>query len=521
MSFTFRGLVFGDTGTGWASPTYAQLREGFADYLRELRQLAWLNTSPGSFFGEIVDFATTCVDLSLQADSEAVSRTLFTSAGGVSLDQLVAPATERVQASPSTATVWAYGTAGGTALMGSAIRATATSTAFTLDAPITIPAAPAEAYGVEIGNFAAGAFNGQPFTVTVDGTPVPYVPGPADTGETTRNGLVTAINAAGLTQVGWRGGQSPTAPNRWLLMVIEDQGVGVFPLSVAGPVGQILAFPADSAGATASTSGPTAANAESLRVGPPFANITGYTNVEAAVLGLTQETNSQLRARHQIGQRGQGGGNPDAIRAIVLAQVAIGGGGATFCSVEYNPEDVIDPVTLNVPHSIRVIVNSDANVPDVALAIWRAKAAGDDMNGAVVQVIQDQVGNDQTVLFDLLQDQFIGVAITIATGPDWPVNGDPLAQLRQDVADYIEALQPNSEGNGVRPNLLPISTYPDGSSRGVVNFTVAIGVGPSGGPFVYQDTYPTIEPNADLASVILTSRQKARCNVADVQAVIP
>ena len=99
--------------------------------------------------------------------------------------------------------------------------------------------------------------------------------------------------------------------------------------------------------------------------------------------------------------------------------------------------------------------------------------------------------------------------------------GDPLFQLRQDVQQYIEGLQPTANGGGVRVNLLPISLFPDGTPRGVVNFTVQVGDGPApAGPSTYRDIYPTVEPDAEAASVLLTGRQKARAVISDIFASI-
>ena len=88
------------------------------------------------------------------------------------------------------------------------------------------------------------------------------------------------------------------------------------------------------------------------------------------------------------------------------------------------------------------------------------------------------------------------------------------------MADFIEALQPTSNGSTVAVNVLPISTFPNGQPRGVANFRVRVGDGPQGGPFTWLDWYPTVEPDAFLASVALNGRQKARCDVADVAASI-
>jgi hypothetical protein len=197
---------------------------------------------------------------------------------------------------------------------------------------------------VEVVAFAAGAYDGQLFTVTVDGTPATYLAGPTDTGADVRLGLVTAINALVLTQTGFFGGTSPQN-TRVALLVIEEGGGGAFPLSVAGPALQIFAFLSVASPVTAVDAGALLAPAGSLRYCSLPAGITGVTNAEDATPGRTRETDSQFRARHQITQRGLGGGSPDAIRAIILSPLVVGGGDATFCLVEYNPTDTTDTDT--------------------------------------------------------------------------------------------------------------------------------------------------------------------------------
>lgn len=517
---TIWGLVIGDDGTGFVVPTYAEIREALAQRIRNLRGIANLHTEPGSEFGDVVDLETTALDTACQGMQQAVDRTIFTSMGGTALDQFLADYLTRVQASASTVVAYPYGTAGAAIGLGTLLRASPLGTAFATDGAVVIPVAPTVAYAFEIENFATGAYAGQAFTVTVAGTPVVYVANGGDNGQTVRNGLVTAINANLVitTQVAYRGGQSPTT-SRWAALVIEEGGGGPFALAAAGPALQIFAWNAIASPATCQVTGPVQAPEESLRYWSAPVGAQGVTNADAATPGLERETDAQFKARHQIAQRGLGGGSPDAIRAIMLSPTSVGGGGATFCTVEYNPTDVTDGAG-NLPHSVRVVVNSDAVAADIGLALWKGKAAGDNTNGPELVVVTDAEGNNQDVYIDRLADQYIGVEIEVEVGVDWPNTGDPLDQLRQDVADYIEGLQPTSNGSAVRPNLLPISTFPNGQSRGVVNFHVRIGPGPQGGPFIWLDWYPNVEPDAALASVLLNGRQKARCDVADVAAVI-
>lgn len=520
MAFTFLGLTIGDDGTGFQMPVYAEWRGAISQKIRQLRGVANLNTEPGSPFGDMVDLVVTGVDLAGQAASDAVSRTVYSAMGGVSLDQFLADLITRVTATPSTAVVYAYGTAGATVPITTPVRTSSVGVAFQFLGAVVVPAAPTTSYVVEIANFAAGAYVGQNFTLTIAGTPVSYLAGIGDDGEAVRDGLITAVNLALLSQDAYRGGQSPTT-SRWALVVIEGGGGGAFTLSVSAPVSQAFVWPAAPGNvSSAPSTGPIAAPAESLRVGPPFAGLQGYVNIDDAVLGRSRETDSQLKARHQLAQRGLGGGSPDAIRAIILSPVAVNGGGATYCAVEYNPTDLTDAAG-NLPHSVRVVVDADADGQSVANALFRAKAAGDNTNGPELFQVTDSVGGLQDILIDRLDDAWIAVVMTVTIGTDWPALGDPLAQLRQDVTDYINALQPaGNNAGGVRVNLLPISTFPDGTTRGVINFTVQLGTGPQGGPYVYQDIYPTAEPNADIASIILTSRDKPRCSIVDVAATI-
>ena len=520
MAFTFLGLTIGDDGTGFRMPTLAAFRGALAQSIRQRRGIANLNTDPGSFFGDLIDQASEAVYLAGQAASEAVSRTVYQSMGGVSLDQFLADIMTRITASASTGNVYAYGTAGATVPITTAVRTSSVGTPFVFLGAAVVPAAPTSAYAVEIKNFAAGAQTGQAFTVTVAGTPIVFVAGLFDDGEAVRDGLLANVNAALLQQAAYRGGQSPTTSR--FAMIVEDSLGGPYAISVAGPAAAIFAWPAISGAVTSAPNlGPISAPAESLRVGPPFAGLQGYVNIENATPGRSQESDSAMKARHQIAQRGGGGGSPDAIRAIILAPVAAGGGGATFCSVEYNPTGNNPDAAGNVDHSVRVVVDQDVTGQDVANALFRAKAAGDNTNGPEAYVVVDYSGGGNNILIDRLDDVWFDVIITVSIGADWPATGDPLAQLRQDVTDYIEGLQPaGNNAGGVRVNLLPISTFPGGLSRGVINFTVQLGVGPQGGPYVYNDVYPTLEPNANIASVILTSREKPRVSITDVAATI-
>lgn len=519
MAVTFLGLTIGNTPTGWVMPTGAQFRAALAQYIADLRGKANLQTQLGSFYGDMIDLVNTGVDLSGQGSSEAVARTVFTAMEGTALDQFLADYLTRIQATASTAVVYAYGSAGAVVPATTAVRTSAVGVAFLTAGAINV-ISPSDAYVVETSNFAAGQFAGQLFRVTVDGSDADYVANNLDTGVTVRAGLVAAVNALALTQVAYPAGQSPTI-SRYALLVREEGGGGPFVLSITGPVGALFFFPAASSPAsTTPVTGPNFAPQGSLRFGTQPAGVEGYTNADDAVPGTARETDSQFRARHQIAQRGLGGGNPDAIKATELQPVAVGGGGATYCSVEYNPGDEDPDAAGNVPHSVRVVVSQTDNGQNAANALWRAKAAGDNTNGTELYQVEDAVGDFHDILVDRLTDLWIAAIITVTIGPDWPNVGAPLEQLRQDVVDFIEALQP-ANGLAVRVTDLPIAKFPNGLPRGVDAFTVQLGSSVvQGGPYTYLDAYPVPEPDAEAASVAVFLRQKPRAQFVDVVASI-
>ena len=518
MAVTIWGLTIGDDGTGFQVPTYAIFREAMAVRIRKLRGKANLQTQPGSFFGNIIDLVTTGVDLAAQNARQAVDRTIFTAMQAVALDQFLADYLTRVVATASTATVYVYGTAAAVAGASTPVRTSSVSTPFLLTGAAVVPAAPAVAYAVEVLEFAAGAYAGQLFRITIPAGDADYVANGADDSESVRDGLSLAVTALAGDVDGYDAGVNPSN-DKPTLIVADLAGGGPFACSVTGPVGALTLYPAIAAPATTGTIlGPTYAPIGSLRVGSAIAGIQGYTNIAAAIPGRTRETDAQFRARHQVAQRGLGGGSPDAIRAVIIADPAVGGGGALFCGVEYNPGDAIDTAN-NLPHSVRIIVDADAVALTVATALFRVKAAGDNTNGPEVVAVTDYVGDSHNISIDRLSDLWIAADIEVTIGPDWPTTGDPLTQIRQDVADYIGGLQPSAVG--VRVVDLPIAVFPNGLPRGVVTVRVRLGVSfVQGGPYIYQSYYPVPEPDAFLASVSMTSRQKARAQIADITAVI-
>lgn len=522
MAVTFLGLTFGDDGTGFVFPTYAQLRTALGNYWRTLRNLPIMNLAPGSFFGDMLDIGASVVHAGAQAAADAAAKSIFTQAEGTSLDQLVAPVTVRLAATASRAEVYAYGLSGATVPINSIVRTSPTAPAFVFGAGVTIPLAiNTTSWVFEVEDFGAGGAAGVTFTLTVDGNPFAVTAGATDDSREIRDNLVGQVNGAAITQEAFPAGTLPNAePTRWGGLVRATVGGPFLTTFVStGPPSLTSVYSAEFDVVAASQAGAIQAPAESLRFGQGFANIVGYVNVEGAIVGRDRETDSQLRARHLVQQR-QGFGNPDAIRAGVLAPVDIGGAGATYASVEYNSTNAIDAVG-NKPHSIRVIVDQFVDKQVVANVVWRLKAAGDDTNGPFLLTVLDAEGNNQEILLDELVTLYIWSDIEVTPGEEWPNVGDPITQLREDVVAYINALGGNGD---VKVNDAPVSNFPNGEKRGVANFRLRFGYStdPAGlaPPITYLAYWPTPEPNAATASISITSRQVAETNLSRISATI-
>ena len=436
MSVDFEGVTIGDDGTGFIVPPYQTLRPALSSLIRRLRGLQILNTAPGSFFGQLVDFVGLPLSTSLQNAGQAVSATLFSTAQGVNLDAVVFPFTTRIAAQPSTAELTLYGAPGTNIPANSLVRVNAVGTNFsTLVASGALPAiGNSENYVIEVAPFDFNTELGETFTLDVDGNVFNRVVGNLDTADTIIDFFINEVQNAALSQGAVPMGAAPDT-ERVAARIAEGSGLGVFPISFTYTGGAPLPFlfPAAQIQANAVTNGPIEVNSLTLReIVTPVAGWQGVSNVNAATAGNDGETDADLRIRHQQELKGFGASNPDAIRARVLRSVDLGGGGASFCSVEYNKTDIVDGAG-NLPHSIRVVVDEQPSTPNynqnIANAIWQARSAGDNMNGAVQEFILDSEGNPQEVLFDFLQNIFIWVQGIVSPGEGFSNVGDPVQTI--------------------------------------------------------------------------------------------
>ena len=514
MAVDFIGLTFGDTGNGWAAPSFSEIRAAISKEMRAQRGIPDLNTD-GGFYGALISVASITLHACSSVAASAVNASSFLGATGDLLARSLAPVTIPRPASPSRAFVYAYGATGATVAAASLVQATPVSPAFAFQAVVSIPApASTSAWVFEIEEDAT--VSGVTFTWTVDGLPVVVVGAPGETASQVSARIVDALNASVSPHAGTFIGPRPGGGWTGGIVVAAS---GVIPATFDdGGAGISQSFGAARGTADALEVGPTVAQPVSLRRGQSFAGIEGYVNVMPAALGRFLETSSELRARHQREQR-RGAGNPDVISNVLKAAVEEGGAGATYAVCEYNPTPAV--VDGNAPHSIRVVVDPAADATLVAEVIWTLRAAGDGMNGAVVTPIVDSEGNAQTILHDVLETVFVWVEVDVLKNKLWPQLGDPTQELRLDLVAWLNGL---GGGRNALPNEAPISLRPDGTPRGVDNFDVRLGssTDPLGiaPPISWQPVYPSVEPVPTLAAVIVSGRQVLQTDAARVAVVV-
>ena len=525
MAQEFEGVEIGATDEGVLVPAADATRSALARGLRRRTGLVGLLTDPGSFYGDLIDFVNDGFQAAIQAMSEGVAQTLFTSATGVFLRRIVAPLTTPLPATASIASLIVYGSPGVDVLAGSQVRVTQVSPVFETDAASgPLPAIGAGyVYVVEVADFDWQAEVGNTFELTVDGNLVTHVVGALDTAQTVLDDLRVKVNALALQQGAVGAGLNPGQSSRPGLVILDSLAAAfpiVFNYTGASPL-EFLYSAAEVASTCAQT-GATAANELALRrIVTPIAGWVGATNVDAALLGREAELDPSLRLRHRAPLLTPGGRNPDSIRSRVLLPVAQGGGGASFCVVEYNPYDVPDAAG-NKRHSIRLVIAPTDDAQEACDAANLVKSGGDDTNGTLFVQVADKTGKLFPFFYDVLTYLYIWAEIEVEPGENWPQAGDPYAGIQADVAAFIEALgsADNRSGEDVRVSDLPIALYPPaqgGAPRGVSQWRVRLAATPTpAGPPVYGPWFPTDTDDQELASIAIGSREKARGSVARV-----
>jgi uncharacterized phage protein gp47/JayE len=188
----------------------------------------------------------------------------------------------------------------------------------------------------------------------------------------------------------------------------------------------------------ADATGPQRANAGTLtEIASPVSGWNSITNPTDAVLGLSDETDGELRVRREAELRVQGSGNIDAIVADVGALE-----GVIDTKGTENTSDIVDGEGIPA-HAFRVVV-WDGVVPgasddEIAQAIWEAKPAGILSYGTTGSGnALDALGTPHAVLFD--RATLVPVYLTV----DLDINlalfpADGVAQIKNAMVDYANS----------------------------------------------------------------------------------
>lgn len=170
--------------------------------------------------------------------------------------------------------------------------------------------------------------------------------------------------------------------------------------------------------ATCTQAGAISANAGTLTViSTPLVGWNSVTNPFDAILGAPVEQDTALRTRREQELRATGTGNPDAIRARLIAMVDSTNGTNPIIDAQVL-ENTGDVAANGVPpHSIECVVwdgiGAVAQNQDVVNTIFAAKAGGVGTSGSVSGTATDTSGNVHTIKFSRPTQRTVSINVTL------------------------------------------------------------------------------------------------------------
>jgi uncharacterized phage protein gp47/JayE len=196
--------------------------------------------------------------------------------------------------------------------------------------------------------------------------------------------------------------------------------------------------------------GPVIAVAGSISaIDTPVTGWSTVTNIEDAIPGTFEETDTELRARRESSTAAGAVGSLDALAAAV-ANIP----GVTNRTVIENRTSVVDANGLP-PHSFEVIVSGgeDQIIADV---IWSKMGWGEPI-GTTSLPITDSQGISHTMRFTRPLEIAIYVKVTVTTGTGYPADGDD--QIKQAIVDYSQGDLVQGRGFGVGQDVIYTRLY--------------------------------------------------------------
>lgn len=235
--------------------------------------------------------------------------------------------------------------------------------------------------------------------------------------------------------------------------------------------------------ATATETGPIEASIGTATViETPVTGWDSVTNTAPANVGTDEENDADLRARRQ---RSVAAASQAIIDAIFAAVADIDG--VTQVVVLENDTNATDANGLP-PHSFNVIVQGGSDT-DIVQAIWLKKPAGILSFGTTTSQAVDSQGISHDISFSRPTEVDIYVTVTVATGPEYPSNGDEL--IKQAIVDYANGDLVEGRGFSLSDDIIytrlytPINSVPgheisdlrigtSASPTGTANISIAV-----------------------------------------------
>lgn len=380
-------------------------------------------TDTGSENGLIIDVIALSVGLLWESVEGVYSGSFFRSSIDRALDLWIdAFGFERIEPTPSSASVVFYGDAEATLAAGSLAR-TELDTRWGTTSEAELPATVSALWVVLVTDVVAGDYTitaGNDYTVPVDGS---------ETLAEIAEAFVELIDGDPFVTLAYPGDNPDGLPVLVLRSVDGSEGI----VSISD--GELEAYRGVDVELECTVDGPTVAAAGTIyALVAAVTGIEGVINEADAVLGTLEESNTSIKRRFLNGQGVYEKGTARAVESSLLRL-------AQSYDLVYGEararENTTDAEVDGVPaHSIAPLVYMPG-VPDdeIAAAILAVKANGYRSHGDVETILLDSHGDAVTVGHTHATEAYLHVEVTIlVVGELWPSGGDPLTAIEQALA---------------------------------------------------------------------------------------
>lgn len=459
-------MAFGLDSTGF---TLKRLSDITASIDIELRARLgdFINLLPESVLGQIRDVIAAELALGWEAAEDVYNSAYPDTAGGVSLDNVVAITgiTRKPATSSTQQPVRLFGTAGTIVPIGTVLSVAGNAAArFETDAAVTLVAGVDEVQkllfsavptagswrlnwrGQDTVNLAFGAAAA---AVQAALTALPFGAGITVSGDYTAGFTVTFAGAAGKQE-------QPAILIDSNTLVAGGPAVTITVQTLTEGVNQ------GQVNATAQSTGPTLAPAGTLTViETPVAGLNAVINLVDAQAGQDLETDEELRARRAATLQVAGAGTVEAIRSRLLALTGV------TSVIVFENQTLITDISGRPGKSYECVV-AGGDDQEIYETIWASKPAGILTYGSMPGSVVDSQGFTQPVSFSRPTDKPVWVELDLTIGALFPVNG--IAAVKQAIVD-----QGNLFGIGQEVVTIPTLLCAVASIPGIRDVVIRVG----------------------------------------------